>query len=227
MARKWSPRGKLFAGIAAVLALSAFGLTRAYAQRLSAMDPGSPTQVLVAAKDLAGGTTLMEGMLRVESFPEAFVPPGAVSASAEVSGKTVVASVSEGEVLTASRLGAGAGPVAALVPEGLRAVMVPTSLPAGTVVPGDRVDVLATYAGGQPYTETVATAVEVLDAVDPASGGLGEGPSGPVLVLLADPSTTERIAHAVAAARVDVAIVGPQEVTQTPQTSPSPTSTGG
>jgi len=227
LTRKWSPRGKLFAGLAAVLALSAFGLARSYAQRLSAMDPGSPTQVLVAAQDMARGTTLEEGMLRIESFPAAFVPSGAATEPADVYGKTILASIDEGEVVTNSRLGDPAGPVAALVPTGLRAVMVPTDLPLHTVMPGDRVDVLATYTGGQPYTETVADAVEVLDAIDPGSGGLGDGPGGPVLVLLADPSSAERIAHAVAAARVDIAIVGPREVTQTPQASASPTPAAG
>ena len=227
MTRKWSPRGKLFAGLAAVLALSAFGLARSYAQRLSAMDPGSPAQVLVAAQDLARGTTLDERMLKTESLPAAFVPPGAVAGSAEVNGKTILAPIDEGEVVTSSRLGDRAGPVAALVPPGLRAVLVPTDLPVGTVVPGDRVDVLATYSGGQPYTETVAASVEVLDAIDTGSGGFGDGPRGPVLVLLADPSSAEQIAHAVAAARVDVAIVGPQEVTQTPQSSASPTPAAG
>lgn len=223
MTRKWSPRGKLFAGLAFVLALSAFGLTRSYAQRLSAMDPGSPTFVLVAARDLARGTTLGPGMLRTERYPAAFVPPGAVAGSADVAGKTIVASMEEGEVLTTSRLGDRAGPVAALVPAGLRAVMVPTELPGGAVTPGDRVDVLATYMGGQPYTETVATSIEVLDALDTGSSGLGDGPHGPVLVLLVDPSSAEKIAHAVEAARIDVAIVGPQEVTQTPQTPASAT----
>ncbi len=227
MTRKWSPRGKLFAGLALVLALSAFGLTRSYVQRLSAMDPGSPTFVLVAVQHLARGTTLETSMFRTESFPSAFVPPGAVADSTDVAGKTVVAPMDEGEVLTTSRLGERAGPVAALVPTGLRAVLVPTALPPGALRPGDRVDVLATFTGARPYTETVATSIEVLDALDPGGGALGDGPRGPVLVLLADPSSAEGIAHAVAAARVDIAIVGPQEATQTPQPVASPTPASG
>ena len=210
MSRKWSPRSKLFAGLAAVLALSAFGLARSYAQRLSAMDPGSPTQVLVAAQDMARGTALEDGMMEVGNIPAAFVPPGAVAGSTDVSGKTLLAPIVVGEVITSSRLGDGAGPVAALVPAGLRAVMVPTDLPPGVVLPGDRVDVLATYTGGQPYTETVAASVEIIASLAPEGGGLGDGPRGPVLVLLTDPSSAEEIAHAVAAARVDVAVVGPQ-----------------
>ena len=41
------------------------------------------------------------------------------------------------------------------MPAGLRAVAVTTSLPAGTVVADDHVDVLATFATGAPHTETV------------------------------------------------------------------------
>lgn len=220
MSRKWSPRSKLFAGLAAVLALAAFGLVRSYAQRLSAMDPGSPTEVLVAAQDLARGTTLERGMMGVSDIPAAFVPPGAVAGSTDVSGKTLLAPIVVGEVITSSRLGDGAGPVAALVPAGLRAVMMPTDLLPSVVTPGDRVDVLATYAGGQPYTETVATSIEIIATLDPKGGGLGDGPHGPVLVLLTDPSSAEEIAHAVAAARVDVAVVGPQS-------SPAPSAADG
>jgi pilus assembly protein CpaB len=222
LSRKWSPRSKLFAGLAAVLALAAFGLASSYAQRLSAMDPGSPTRVLVAARDLARGTALEEGTVNVGNVPAAFVPPGAVAASQDVSGKMLLAPIAAGEVITSSRLGDLAGPVAALVPSGLRAVMVPTDMPPGVLTPGDRVDVLATYTGGQPYTETVAASVEIIDTLDPGGGGLGEGPSGPVLVLLTDPSSAEDIAHAVAAARVDVAVVGPEGVTRSPQPTPAP-----
>lgn len=213
--------------MAAVLALSAFTLTRSYAQRLTALDPGSPTRVLVAAKDLVRGARLDEGLVAIQDMPATFVPPGAVASLEAVSGKTLLAPIAAGEVITRSRLGVEAGPVAALVPAGLRAVMVPTDLPPAVVAPGDHVDVLATYTGGQPYTETVASSVEIIDTLDPQSGGLGDGPHGPVLVLLADPSSAAEIAHAVAAARVDVAVVGPDAATQTPQTSQVPVAADG
>ena len=49
--------------------------------------------------------------------------------------------------------------MASLVPRGLRAFAVPTSLPRGAAVPGDRVDILATYASGQPHSEMVVEGV--------------------------------------------------------------------
>ena len=103
--------------------------------------------------------------------------------------------------MTATRLAlAGTGPVAAQVPPGLRAFVLPVGPPAGTVRPGDRVDVVATYGanGGRPYTDTVATALEVIDVVDggaPAVAGSSAASSGPPIVVLSDPLTVEGLAR--------------------------------
>ena len=81
----------------------------------------------------------------------------------------LIADLAEGEILTKTRLSsAGTGPVAALVPAGLRAFVLPAGPPAGTVRSGDEIDVLATYGAnaGRPYTETVASGLEVLDVVE-------------------------------------------------------------
>jgi Flp pilus assembly protein CpaB len=101
-------------------------------------------------------------------------------------------------------------------------VVVATALPVGTVRAGDRVDVLATFAQGRPYTETVASEVEILAVV-----GLGTlatpGPDTPALeseeavtlVLAVTPDLAERLAYARAFADLSVAIVGPPEATST------------
>jgi Flp pilus assembly protein CpaB len=84
------------------------------------------------------------------------------------------------------------------------------------------VDVLATYAQGRPYTETVATEVEILAVV-----GLGTlatpGADPPALeledavtlVLAVTPDLAERLAYARAFADLSVAIVGPHEASAT------------
>lgn len=104
--------------------------------------------------------------------------------------------------------------MASLVPPGLLAFVLATSLPPTAVRAGDRVDVLATYAGGQPYTDTVVEGVEVLLVVAEGTGlsPLAEvgGGGGPALVLLVDPNQAERLAFARAFANVEVAI-GPAE----------------
>ena len=218
MRRKWSPRSKLFAGLSVGFALASFFLVKAYVNRIQALEPGSPVEIVVAARDLERGTSLDPGMVKLLNVPGRFAPPGALKSPDDMAGRTLLSGVAEGEVLTDSRLSSEAGPVAGLVPAGLRAVTLPTSLPEGAVVEGDRVDVLATYTGGQPYTETTGESLEVLNVLPAQGGGISGGTTGPTLVLLVDPAGAERIAHALAFARMTISILGPdEEATQTPQ----------
>jgi Flp pilus assembly protein CpaB len=144
--------------------------------------------------------------------------------------------LARGEAVTPTRLArVRAGPVASLIPEGLRAFAVPSSLPAGTVVPGDLVDVLATFSSGQPHTETVVTGVQVLFVLGPSGltatgsggasgaggapalpGGIGAGPAQDAglaggslpgtLILLVAPEQEQRLAFARAFADLSVAV---------------------
>ena len=204
-----------FAG-AALAAVGAVLVVQAHVAALSATRPdvGQPTAVTVAASDLMRGTTLDVTSLRVIDVPSALLPPGAVSTPEQVAGRVLGADLAEGEVLTQTRLaGAGSGPIAALVPPGLRAFVLATSPPAGTIRPGDQIDVLATYAAnaGRPYTETVASALEVLDVIDggaPVASGASGAPAGPPIVVLADPLTVERLARASSLALLTVSILG-------------------
>jgi Flp pilus assembly protein CpaB len=200
------------AGVAAALAALA---AQAHLSRLSSTRPdlGPPAAVVVAAADLARGTTLHTGSVLVAEMPSALVPPGALTQPQDAAGRALAADLAAGEVLTRTRLTkSGAGPVAGLVPPGLRAFALPAGPPAGTVRPGDAVDVLATYGAnaGRPYTETVASSLEVLDVVDAAGAvaATGGGVSGPPIIVLADPLTVERLARAAGLAVLTIAIVG-------------------
>ena len=215
--RRKLPRSAImwFAG-AALAAVGAVLVVQAHVATLSATRPdvGQPTAVVVAASDLMRGTTLDATSLRVIDLPSALLPPGAIPTPEQVAGRVLGADLAEGEVLTETRLaGAGAGPVAALVPPGLRAFVLPTGPPAGTIRPGDEIDVLATYGAnaGRPYTETVASALEVLNVIDggaPVATGASGAPAGPPIVVLADPLTVERLARASSLALLSVAILG-------------------
>jgi Flp pilus assembly protein CpaB len=121
-----------------------------------------------------------------------------------------------GETLTRSRLAATTvGPVAALVPEGLRAVVVPSGAPAGTIRAGDRVEVYATYGGGRPHTELVATGLEVVRVLAGGTsdgsgvGGTSTSDPGVALVLLVDGDAAARLAYAHAFGQLQIAILGP------------------
>jgi Flp pilus assembly protein CpaB len=214
--RRWSPRSKLLLALAVVAGVGSFSLVRGYAAELEALRPmtGEPVSVVVAVRPLERGSVLAEADLNVRQIPSAYVPPGAVTSIAEAVGLTLVADLAEGEALTATRVGRTGGPVAAVVPSGLRAFVVPAGLPNGVVRPGDRVDVLATFGGPRPYTDTVGSGIEVLSVLeaDPTTFEAG-GIDGPSLVLLVSPDTAERLAHATAFGQISVTIapVEPEE----------------
>jgi pilus assembly protein CpaB len=207
-------------GGAAIAASGALLAVRAHVATLEATRPdlGPPTPVVVAGADIQRGSTLAPASFLLVDVPSATVPPGSLTSLEQVAGRVLVADIAEGETLTRTRLGeGGSGPVAALVPPGLRAFVLPAGPPPGTVRAGDEVDVLATFGAnaGRPYTETVASSLEVLDVVRgdriAVASAPGAGAAGPPIVVLADPSTVERLARAASLGLLSIAIVGDGE----------------
>ena len=213
--RKVPTSSLVFFGLAIAAGLAALLIMRGWAHRIDAARPnvGPPERVVIAVAGITRGATVTADMVKAEQMPKAFVPPGALSAVTDVVGRVVSADVVAGEVLTRVRLaGTQSGPVAALVPSGMRAFLIPSNLPSDAVRAGDRVDVLAAFGGGRPHVETVADGVEVSQVMTTSSGGgVGavagvEAASGPSLVLLVDPDTAAQLAYAVTFAKLAVAV---------------------
>ena len=216
MPRRWPTASKAFAVLAIVLGAASFSIVRAYAARLEALRPalGTSVHVVVAAVELQRGTMLTAPSLRIASMPATFVPAGAFDSAAALEGRTLLTDVAAGEILTRTRVAdRGSGPVAALVPPGLRAASVQSGLPSGAVRPGDRVDVLATYGGDRPHTETVASGLEVVLVMRGASAGGtplagADSASSPSLMVLVTSEDAERLAYARAFAELSVSVQG-------------------
>jgi Flp pilus assembly protein CpaB len=215
--RRWPLASKVLIAFAVLLGAVAFVVVRGYQDRVEALHPsvGPPVATVIAATDLVRGTLLSAEMFQTSSVPGEFVPPGAVADAASIVGRVLTADIEAGEILTGSRLAeARVGPVAALVPDGLRAVVVASGLPPGTLRAGDRVEVYATYGGGRPHTELVATGLEVVRIMTEADGGgIGgatTGDAGVALVLLVDGDSASRLAYARAFGQIQVAILGPE-----------------
>lgn len=210
--RRWSRRSKVFAVLAVLSGSLAFALVDGYAARLEALRPvtGDPVPVVVAARPLVRGETLTEEAVAVREMPAAFAPPGRIASAAAIAGRTLVSDVAEGEPVTRTRLGVAGGAIASLVPSGLRAFPVTANVAPGAIRAGDRVDVIATFGGPRPYTDTVASELEVLAILEQDEGtfaaGGGEGPS---LVLLVSPQVAEELAYASAFAEIAVTVAPP------------------
>src|SRR5438094_5194008 len=224
MRRQWTRSSRAYLTASGVLAVVAALTVHHYLSdaALAAGRVGPMTRVVEAAQPIARGSELTAGSLRVASIPRGYVPPGSFTSPQQVTGRVALVDLAVGEAVTETRLArVRAGPVASLIPEGYRAFAVPTTLPAGAVAAGDHVDVLATYATGQPHTETVVESVEVLLALgagsllpdplgaaagaqsDAAAAGVAQGPT---LILLVSPDQEERLAYARAFADLAVAI---------------------
>lgn len=207
----------VMAGLAAVLLHGYLGSARA-----ASAGSGPQATVVVAAGPIPRGAVLAASQLVLARMPQAYTPPGSIDAIAKAAGRVVLAGLAPHEVVTETRLArVRAGPVASLVPRGLRAFAVPTSLPVGAVVPGDRVDVVATYASGQPHSEVTAEGIEVLFVLGPSAGGGAGGGLGLdaeaagsapaiTLILLVSPDQEQRLAFARAFANLEVAVQPPE-----------------
>lgn len=179
--RRWA--AALLVALAAVLALSAL--------RPAAAPPGVP--VLVAARDLAGGTRLAPADVRMAQWPASVQPPRTARTVEAVAGRTVNAPVAAGEPLPRSRLRASG--MLAHLPAGQVAVHLPLRDPATLqyLQVGDHVDAMSA-AGG----DTVAADLLVL-TTGPGGGavaGGGDGSGGALVA--ATPAQAARLAATIA-----------------------------
>jgi pilus assembly protein CpaB len=158
---------------------------------------GATRSVLVATRDLPAGHRLGLGDTEPRRLPRAVVPPGALATAP--AGQVVREPILQGEVVPRRRLGrAGSAGLVALLPAGTRAVAVPRD-PA-TVPPvrvGQRVDVVAVVADGSagPPAVVLARGAPVVAVGDDA------------VALAVAPATVPRVAAALAAGAVTLAVV--------------------
>jgi pilus assembly protein CpaB len=182
--------------LAAALAAAAMALGLLAARPHTAGVP-----VLVAARDLAAGTTLATADVTGRMFPARAVPAGAVR---QATGRTLSGPVRRGEPLTDVRLRDG-GPLGADQPGTVAApIRLADAAVAGLLHPGDRVDVLAARAEEPGPARVVAAAVPVVAV--PRAGP--EAAEGAIIVVRAAREQSAALARAAADSRLSVSIVG-------------------
>jgi pilus assembly protein CpaB len=212
----------------------AFG-TYNYMQRLPAKSTSMPTKpVVVAASDLDIGAELRREDIRIIDWPATAVPANSISDPAEVIGRGLVLPVIENEPflpmkLAAKDAGAGLPPV---IPPGLRAVSVRVNEVigvAGYVLPGTRVDVVATVSPSgnatDMTTKVILTNVQVLAAGTKIDRETDKNKPQPVSVvtLLVNPEEAERLTLASTEGKIQLALRNPLDKTipSTPGVRPS------
>jgi Flp pilus assembly protein CpaB len=174
----------LLIGLAALLT-GAFVYSRAAGAEAARHRWGTARSVVVAVRELPAGHRVEPGDVRRRSWPTALVPSGALSSLDD--GVVVAAPVMAGEPVVRSRLGrAQAGPVAAALAPGRRAVALPVGDAPPPVAVGDQVDLVA--AGSAATAQVVARDASVVavqsgavvvavttDELPAVAGGLVDG----------------------------------------------------
>lgn len=202
----------------------AFG-TYNYMQQLPTVQAVSiPTRtVVVAAADLPIGAELKRDDLRVIEWPANAAPQGAFATTEEVVGRGLIYPVIQNEPILPMKLAskeAGSG-LPPAIPPGMRAMSVRVNEVigvAGYVLPGTRVDVVATVSPTDQkvdvMTKVVLTNVQVLAAGTKIEQGGENNKPMPVSVvtLLVNPDEAERLSLASTEGKIQLALRNPLDL---------------
>jgi pilus assembly protein CpaB len=191
-------------------------------------------QVVVAAADLDVGAELRREDIRIIDWPANAVPANAISDPKDVIGRGIVLPVIQNEPILPNKLaleGAGGG-LPPAIPPGLRAVSVRVNEVigvAGYVLPGTRVDVVATVSptgnNADMTSKVILTNVQVLAAGTKIDRETDKNKPIPVSVvtLLVNPEEAERLTLASTEGKIQLALRNPLDKTipSTPGVRPS------
>lgn len=212
-----------------------FGLAAAWLARNWLAEYASPAQaaaadtvpVVVAALDIPFGQRIEDAHLRVIQWPKANVPKEVYNAAVDVQGKVASQRIVEGEVIVKSRIveQLSGSTLAAIISPDKRALTVRVNDVigvAGFLLPGNRVDVLATRKNGnkQAETRTLLKDLKVL-AVDQTASPEKDKPIVVRAVTLeVDPKQAERLVEATAEGPVQLVLRNPVAVEEPAQPEP-------
>jgi len=191
-------------------------LAASVAFAIQAVSPPPPRteSVVVAAKDLAGGTRLSPDDVRLKDFAPASVPDGAVRNATLAAGRTLDAPVRNGEILTDVRLFGSAF----LDSYGDNLVAAPVRIADAASVrllqAGDIVDVLAAGLGTNGSSTSAArlvaaaTPVLTIPPVDDGPIGTTDIGAGALVVVVTSSETAAHLAAAAVTDRLSLVIHG-------------------
>ena len=184
-----------------------------------------PTQpVVVASADLPLGAALKADDLKIVNFPKGQAPEGSYDKVNDLVGIGVTIPMVRNEVILPAKLatkeaGVGLPPV---IPEGMRAVSVRVNEVigvAGYVLPGNRVDILATASPTDAHQDTITKVI--LANVQVLTSGTrmeqdqekGKPMQVTVVTLLVFPDQAERLALASTEGKIQLALRNPLDKT--------------
>jgi Flp pilus assembly protein CpaB len=201
-------------GIAFVVAIISTGIFYGlFVNRLSSSS-GTGKMMVVAAKALKPGTVIQASDLTLLPWPGEQLPKGGFGSADQVIGNTVFDWIGQDEPVFASRLASAQSGGGSGVPTGMRAVSVHVTDSLGVMSllrAGQKVDVQVVVGRSDKGDVAVRTALEGLKvlSVTTQTEQSSQGPTLPVVTLLAKPSDADVLAAADSGARVRLTLRNP------------------
>lgn len=193
--RRALPGGRAVAG-ALLVTLALVGTFSAWARAST----GPTTLYVVAARDVSAGATITRADLELVALDLGSSGRRAFTDVTPLVGSIATAPLAQGEVVQASHVvhGRAGGGVEISIPvAAARAV-------GGRLLPGDRVDVAATYGtGADAFTHYVVRGATVIE-IDRPSRGLGADGTEVVTIEVPDPADALAVSHAFTAGEISL-----------------------
>jgi pilus assembly protein CpaB len=208
----------LAVSVGGVFALATYNYVQKVPATKTVTIPTKP--VVVAAADLDVGAEITREDIRMIDWPANSIPTGSFADPKEVVGRGLVLPVIQNEPILPMKLAtkeAGAG-LPPAIPPGLRAVSVRVNEVigvAGYVLPGTRVDVVATVSPTERQIDTtskvILTNVQVVAAGTKIDRETDKNKPMPVTVvtLLVNPEESERLTLAASQGKIQLALRNP------------------
>lgn len=208
----------LAVGLGFLAALAGYAGLKATAAQVAQNTSKHFVPVVVAATDLTFGTKLDRAQLRVAKYPKESLPSGAFSDIDSVAGQTTKIFLAGKEPITATKLSSRGGGLSMLVRTGFRATSLEVNQVSGVsgfVLPGDRIDVLATVDGRgadqEAVTRTILQNAEVLASGQKTTQQDNKPITVQAVTILVDPMGAEKLALALHEGKLHLVLRNPED----------------
>lgn len=212
-------RGLILIALSLVMGFgAAYTANRWVAAQVVGAEEDSGTHVVVAAMDIPYGTKVESRHLKYVEMPSDAVPSGVFTSKEEVQGTVSTVAIARGEILIRERFAAHetGSTLAALVAENMRALTVRVNDVvgvAGFLLPGNRVDILASKRSGRgtANTYTVLKNINVLAVDQTASTDKNDPVIVRAVTLEMTPEQTETLVSAQQEGAIQLTLRNPNE----------------
>ncbi len=205
----------VFAGIAALMIFQ-------YLESRPAQAGEEMMPVVVAIQDLTYGNVLKPEQMRIVNYPKSSLPKGYYSVTDSLLGQVTKVFMMEKEPITASKLSSAGGGLSLRIADNMRAVSIQVDKVSGVsgfVLPGDRVDVIASIDRYGSFNDAIATTVlqniEVLAAGEKTEQQSDKIIESQAVTLLVNAAGAQALALSSNQARMSLALRNPNDTDTT------------